>query len=300
MMVNKLDHTRSVAAPNTTIKYTEEIRQLAADNYEVQLWSYPVRRLICQYYYTDLRRKMKQGSYLAWHANGQLSDSGVYKQNRRHGPYYEWHANGQLKSVTRYQYDRPADTTRRWYEDGALLTEMVTDENGNGERTDYYPGGEAWGQGPVRNGLPHGTWTFWRRTGTPLMTVAFYEGQAESTDCYGEKSNDIQPTCRYLQPASFEGGSAGWQAWVNKHLRYPRFGPDGKFKGLARVQFVINEKGEMTDIDILQSPGLVFDEEVMLLLANCPLWRPARMAGEPISQVWVQEILFDNQLLIRR
>lgn len=83
-------------------------------------------------------------------------------------------------------------------------------------------------------------------------------------------------------------------------MRYPRLGPNGKIKALIRVLLVIHEKGEMTDIDILQSPGQMFDEEVMLLLANCPRWRPARIAGKPISQLWVQEILFDNPLLIRR
>ncbi len=300
VQVNKLDYTRSIAPPHATIKYLEEIQSWTTDSHTVRLLSYPSRQLICRYRYIDLQRKIKQGLYLAWHANGQLSDSGFYKQNRRHGAYYEWHANGQLKSVTHYQFDRPADTTRHWYEDGALLTEMITDNNGMGERTDYYPSGEAWGQGPVRNGQPHGTWTFWRPAGTPLMTVAFEEGQPAATECYDEKANGGQQPCAYLQPANFEGGSKAWQAWVAEHLRYPRFGPEGKFRGMAKVQFQINDKGEMTNIDILQSPGEAFDEEVRRLLAACPRWQPARMAGRPIGMQLVQDILFDNRLLIRR
>jgi TonB family protein len=90
------------------------------------------------------------------------------------------------------------------------------------------------------------------------------------------------------EPATFQGADINkFREYVVSQFKYP----DGAdIFGKVTVQFVVDTKGKVTDIKILQ--GLVpdVDNEIIQILKNSPLWTPGKQAGKTVKQQFVMPI----------
>ncbi len=92
---------------------------------------------------------------------------------------------------------------------------------------------------------------------------------------------------------SFAGeGQAGFLKYVAKHLKYPRDAVRHNVDGKVFVQFVIDEKGNMTEIQVMRGLGYGCDEEVMRVLEKVPKWEPGKQRGVPVRVRMVLPISF--------
>ncbi|MEM7109458.1 MAG: energy transducer TonB [Bacteroidota bacterium] len=89
-----------------------------------------------------------------------------------------------------------------------------------------------------------------------------------------------------------EGGFEAFYKFVNKKLRYP--GPARRMgiEGTVYVSFVVNEKGEMTNIKIAKGIGVGCDEEVLRIFNKPPKWKPGKQRGVPVKVNKVMPIKF--------
>lgn len=88
---------------------------------------------------------------------------------------------------------------------------------------------------------------------------------------------------------SFMGGDLNtFRKWVAGEFRIPAIAAENGIQGRVVVKFVIEKDGRLTNIEFLQSPDRVYEEEVTRVLSKSPKWIPGRQRD---ALVRVQYIL---------
>ena len=72
-------------------------------------------------------------------------------------------------------------------------------------------------------------------------------------------------------------------SYFEEQLRYPKEALKDSLQGIITASFVLNAKGEPEQIEILNSLGKPFDEEVNRLINDMPVWKPARLNGKAVA-----------------
>lgn len=94
------------------------------------------------------------------------------------------------------------------------------------------------------------------------------------------------------QMPSFPGGQEGWTRHLQKNLRYPDKAIDNGTQGVILVQFIVDEKGNMSDFEALTNPGDGLAEEAVRIIKDGPTWTPALQNGIPVRARVQQVITF--------
>ena len=89
-----------------------------------------------------------------------------------------------------------------------------------------------------------------------------------------------------------DGGIGSFYKYVQKSLRYPKTPRKMGIEGKVFVQFVIDEKGNLVDIEILKGIHTDCDNEVLRIMNNAPKWNPGKQRGVPVRVKKVLPIEF--------
>lgn len=73
------------------------------------------------------------------------------------------------------------------------------------------------------------------------------------------------------------------QKWVYQYLRYPQKAVENGIQGRVLVDFIINEKGKVTDVKVLKGVDEMLDEEAVRVIKASPNWKPGRVKGKPVK-----------------
>ncbi|MCQ2138946.1 MAG: TonB family protein [Bacteroidales bacterium] len=73
------------------------------------------------------------------------------------------------------------------------------------------------------------------------------------------------------------------QKWVYQYLRYPQKAVVNGIQGRVLVDFIINEKGKVTDVKVLKGVDEMLDEEAVRVIKASPNWKPGRVKGKPVK-----------------
>jgi len=91
----------------------------------------------------------------------------------------------------------------------------------------------------------------------------------------------------------FPGGTEAWMNYLRRMLRVPDDLESGDRK-TVKVKFVVNINGEVTDVEIIQSAGLVFDKEVLRVISKMPNWKPGKQKGKAVAVYFTQPVTFTS------
>ncbi len=113
-------------------------------------------------------RFVREGHYVSYYENGTKACEGRYSRNVREGLWRWWYDTGEPLGRCFYRHDEGIMTN--WSKDGTLLQQgPVRVEVRDGEWTEYYPSGRKRLVGTFRNGVKHGTWTFYTDEDPPRV-----------------------------------------------------------------------------------------------------------------------------------
>ena len=93
-------------------------------------------------------------------------------------------------------------------------------------------------------------------------------------------------------PAKPEGGYVAFYTFVKKRLKYPRSAKRLGVEGKVFVQFVVDTKGNLTEVEVIKGIGAGCDEEAIRVVKKSPTWNPAKQRGVPVNQRIVIPITF--------
>lgn len=100
----------------------------------------------------------------------------------------------------------------------------------------------------------------------------------EDESVYSYLDVDVKPSFMgSSDPASF------LKNWVYVYLRYPKESVQNGVQGRVLVDFIINAKGEVTDVKVIKGVSEALDEEAVRVVSASPNWRPARMRGKKVK-----------------
>lgn len=71
--------------------------------------------------------------------------------------------------------------------------------------------------------------------------------------------------------------------WVYVYLKYPKEAVNEGIQGKVQVDFIINEKGKVTDVTVRKGVDPLLDEEAVRIISASPDWKPGRINGEKVK-----------------
>jgi TonB family protein len=116
-----------------------------------------------------------------------------------------------------------------------------------------------------------------------LLVVTFdYDKKTARLD-FGEKQ--IGETLVYEPPVFLGEKNSDFRQFVNNSQRYPVVAQENKVEGTVVVDFVINARGKIDSIQIVNSVHPQLDKEVVriLSLSDASRWQPAKYNDQPVS-----------------
>jgi TonB family protein len=79
------------------------------------------------------------------------------------------------------------------------------------------------------------------------------------------------------------GGFKKYERYIRRNLRYPKAAKENNISGEVRLQFTVNQSGELSDIKVLQSLGYGCDTEAIRLVEDGPKWQIKSFDGSVIT-----------------
>ena len=71
--------------------------------------------------------------------------------------------------------------------------------------------------------------------------------------------------------------------WVYTYLRYPRHAQENGIQGTVLVDFVIDTKGKVRDVQVLRGASPELDAEAVRVIEASPDWKPGKVRGEKVK-----------------
>ncbi|MEB2785899.1 energy transducer TonB [Algoriphagus persicinus] len=78
-------------------------------------------------------------------------------------------------------------------------------------------------------------------------------------------------------------GIDGWNNYLTKNMKYPKAAREANVEGMVMVSFIVQETGEISNVEIIRGIGKGCDEEVMRLVKESPKWKPGKKDGEIVK-----------------
>ena len=103
-------------------------------------------------------------------------------------------------------------------------------------------------------------------------------GDGKATGVYAYSDVDVKPSfLNSDDPRTF------MERWVYPYLKYPKYAADNGIQGRVVVGFVVDEKGEVRDVEVVRGIHTSLDEEALRVVSASPKWRPGRHHGKKVK-----------------
>lgn len=92
----------------------------------------------------------------------------------------------------------------------------------------------------------------------------------------------------------FPGGMEGLQRYLEKNIQYPRVYIDSRKGGLVYLQFVVDETGNVTQIEVKKGvkDAVEFENEAVRVVKAMPRWKPGIYGGKNASVYFTLPVNF--------
>jgi protein TonB len=102
--------------------------------------------------------------------------------------------------------------------------------------------------------------------------------------------------CEAGQLPEFPGGLTKLAAFAKGNIQYPETAVNDRIEGSVILQFVIDEKGKVTNARIVKSVRNDIDSACLGMLRQMPDWEPARFGPKaiPVNERWKIKFLLLN------
>jgi len=122
-------------------------------------------------------------------------------------------------------------------------------------------------------------------------TTSFNSASSNSEVLQGEiveentvKAHSVKKDFEVDTPPEFEGGLKALYNFIAKNTKYPIDAIEAGQEGIVRVNFVVDEKGQVGQLTLLNKKGFGLDEEALRVVALLPKFKsPAKIKGEAVK-----------------
>jgi len=98
-----------------------------------------------------------------------------------------------------------------------------------------------------------------------------------------EKDKEGVYTRAEVMPA-YPGNDAALSDYINSNLVYPEQAIDNNVEGTVNVQFVVDDKGNISDVKTIGNKiGYGLEEEAVTVVNKLPKWTPGKVKGKNVK-----------------
>lgn len=90
----------------------------------------------------------------------------------------------------------------------------------------------------------------------------------------------------------FPGGERAMYDFILKNTRYPAIAKENGEQGTVYVQFVVNQSGEITNVEVLKGVSESLDAEAKRVTECMPNWVPGTLNNNPVSVRYTLPFVF--------
>jgi len=94
------------------------------------------------------------------------------------------------------------------------------------------------------------------------------------------------------QLPAFAEGDLALQRYIENHLLIPQKAMSNQINGDVLIDFIVNEDGSLSDIEVLKDLGHGCGESAIDLVENMPLWKPGIRNGKPTKMAYTLVVPF--------
>src|SRR5688500_4110969 len=93
-----------------------------------------------------------------------------------------------------------------------------------------------------------------------------------------------------IQP-QYPGGAKALKKFIQMNLKYPREAYENRIEGRVVIAFVVDEKGFVSDVEIVKSAHPLLDAESLRVARLFKQWIPGTVNGEPVKARYSMPII---------
>lgn len=90
----------------------------------------------------------------------------------------------------------------------------------------------------------------------------------------------------------FPGGQAALMQYIARNIKYPVIAQENGIQGRVVCQFIIDERGNTADVQVVQGVDPLLDKEAVRLIEEMPRWKPGKQRGKPVSVEYTVPVNF--------
>ncbi len=94
------------------------------------------------------------------------------------------------------------------------------------------------------------------------------------------------------QMPDFPGGQKALIKYLSENMEYPEEARKNGIEGKVLSQFMVNEDGTLTDVQIIGKMGYGCDEEVLRLITQMPRWNAGKEDGKAVKVLFKLPVVF--------
>ena len=94
------------------------------------------------------------------------------------------------------------------------------------------------------------------------------------------------------QMPEFPGGQTELIKYLQKNLRYPAAARENGIEGKVVLQFVVDETGNISDIQTVRDIGGGCAEEAIRVVKSMPPWKPGKQNGNAVKVYFKLPVTF--------
>ena len=94
------------------------------------------------------------------------------------------------------------------------------------------------------------------------------------------------------QKPMFPGGDAAMYKWLSEQIQYPAAASEEGIQGRVVVQFIVEENGAITHVNVVRGKHPALDAEALRVVKKMPKWNPGRNNGQPVRVVYNLPVTF--------
>ncbi|MFC2087392.1 energy transducer TonB [Bacteroidota bacterium] len=117
--------------------------------------------------------------------------------------------------------------------------------------------------------------------------IEIYEFEEEEEEEEGEIFFIVED-----MPTFMGGDQNKFREYIQKNLKYPTIAAENGIQGRVFVNFIVNEKGEVTNVTVVRGVDPALDEEAVRVVKSSPEWTPGRQRGKPVRVQFTFPIVF--------
>lgn len=156
----------------------------------------------------------------------------------------------------------------------------------------FYRNGNIYIQGNTNEGKQTGTWKFYDEQGIAFLIDFPFSGIPHNLPDHISLDLPRNPDLYYLmkiselsdvqpQMPSFQGGESAFVNFLIKNTVYPVSARHSGAQGIVFLTIVIDEIGDINDIEVLRGLQSDIDEEAIRVIRCMPRWNPGLIYGIP-------------------